>query len=254
MIDLQQKFGLRRMLKEINAAIGVPMVPVTQDQTEAMTYAKKAIMMNPGEVVQAGSPRALFERPAIRHVGIIIGAPAMDFLPAELVAGRVVVSGSDLSLPVADGVPLDRLRLGIRPEHLRLRPGKPALSGTVSRCRFEGLGEIIALSHPAGELRLRLKAGVAVVPGDRIGSGPKPGALRLYRDDRLIARPPLSPGAAPVTTRRRNAPARRGPTRNGDRDRRWCRSGRNARPHARRCDAPPPHPARPAWPDGRRSP
>ena len=41
----------------------VTMIYVTHDQTEALTFADRVVVMSEGEVVQVGTPEALFERP-----------------------------------------------------------------------------------------------------------------------------------------------------------------------------------------------
>ena len=186
-IDPQQKFELRRILKEINAEFRVTMVLVTHDQTEAMTFAEEVIVMNHGEVVQAGRPRDLFERPATTHVGHFIGSPAMNFLPALAVAGRAVVPGTGLSLPLPGGLPADGLVLGFRPEHARLSGANGVMRARVARLWFEGLDEIVAFSHPAGEVRLRAPAGLGLAPGDTAAFTVRDTALRLYRNGRLVA-------------------------------------------------------------------
>jgi ABC-type sugar transport system ATPase subunit len=40
------------------------MIYVTHDQTEALTFADKVVVMNNGEIVQIGTPIELFEAPA----------------------------------------------------------------------------------------------------------------------------------------------------------------------------------------------
>ena len=40
------------------------MIYVTHDQTEALTFADRVVVMSEGEVVQVGTPEALFDRPA----------------------------------------------------------------------------------------------------------------------------------------------------------------------------------------------
>jgi glycerol transport system ATP-binding protein len=40
------------------------MIYVTHDQTEALTFADKVVVMYDGEVVQIGTPVDLFERPS----------------------------------------------------------------------------------------------------------------------------------------------------------------------------------------------
>ena len=52
------------------------MIYVTHDQTEALTFADKVVVMHDGAVVQTGRPpEELFERPARAFVGHFIGSP-----------------------------------------------------------------------------------------------------------------------------------------------------------------------------------
>jgi ABC-type sugar transport system ATPase subunit len=49
------------------------------------------VLLREGRVEQMGAPMELFERPANRFVAGFIGAPAMNFLPARLVGGQIVL-------------------------------------------------------------------------------------------------------------------------------------------------------------------
>src|SRR3546814_12721539 len=60
---------------------GHTMIYVTHDQTEALTFADKVVVMYEGEVVQIGTPEELFEVPAHTFVGYFIGSPGMNVLP-----------------------------------------------------------------------------------------------------------------------------------------------------------------------------
>ena len=48
-----------------------------------MTFADNIIVMSEGEVVQAGTPKELFERPNTTFVGYFIGSPAMNLFETE---------------------------------------------------------------------------------------------------------------------------------------------------------------------------
>ena len=74
------------------------MVYVTHDQTEALTFADKVVVMYEGEVVQIGTPEDLFERPAHTFVGYFIGSPGMNVLPAEIARRprRAVAGGHEV--------------------------------------------------------------------------------------------------------------------------------------------------------------
>ena len=85
-IDPHLKWELRSKLKEIHRKLDVTMIYVTHDQTEALTFADKVVVMSDGEVVQTGTPEELFERPAHTFVGHFIGSPGMNILPCTVSA------------------------------------------------------------------------------------------------------------------------------------------------------------------------
>ncbi|MBV6649857.1 MAG: ABC transporter ATP-binding protein, partial [Hoeflea sp.] len=63
-IDPHMKWQLRTKLKDLHRQLGHTMIYVTHDQTEALTFADKVVVMYEGEVVQIGTPEELFNEPA----------------------------------------------------------------------------------------------------------------------------------------------------------------------------------------------
>ncbi len=120
-IDPHMKWELRTQLKKLHHDFGHTMIYVTHDQTEALTFADKVVVMHDGRVVQIGTPEELFERPAHTFVGYFIGSPGMNLLPAE-VSGRQarLADGSLLDLGADYGQPEGRTEIGIRPEYLQI--------------------------------------------------------------------------------------------------------------------------------------
>src|SRR3546814_8650810 len=55
-IDPHMKWQLRTQLKALHRRFGHTMIYVTHDQTEALTFADKVVVMYEGEVVQIGTP------------------------------------------------------------------------------------------------------------------------------------------------------------------------------------------------------
>ena len=74
-IDPHMKWQLRTKLKDLHRQLGHTMIYVTHDQTEALTFADKVVVMYEGEVVQIGTPEELFDEPAHTFVGYFIGSP-----------------------------------------------------------------------------------------------------------------------------------------------------------------------------------
>ncbi len=123
-IDPQLKWELRSQLKRLHKQFGFTMIYVTHDQTEALTFADEVIVMYEGEVVQVGTPEALFEKPEHTFVGYFIGSPGMNIVPCSLKENRVTIEGHDIHLhcryrQITD---FQKVELGIRPEYLTLNP------------------------------------------------------------------------------------------------------------------------------------
>ena len=121
-IDPHLKWQLRSKLKELHQRIGVTMIYVTHDQTEALTFADEVVVMQEGEVVQIGSPVELFEKPGHVFVGHFIGSPGMNNLPLRVATDSAyfgehqVASANSLAQRQGDA----NLSLGIRPEYVQL--------------------------------------------------------------------------------------------------------------------------------------
>ncbi|MFM7335522.1 MAG: ABC transporter ATP-binding protein [Tabrizicola sp.] len=127
-LDAKLRVQMRVELEALHRDLKATMIYVTHDQVEAMTMADKIVVLNAGRIEQVGAPMELYNRPASEFVAGFIGAPAMNFLPVELREGQVVVEGVTLG-----AAPAGTVKLGIRPEHLVLRPaGQGQLSATVS--------------------------------------------------------------------------------------------------------------------------
>jgi glycerol transport system ATP-binding protein len=189
-IDPHVKWLLRRKLKQIHQQLALTLVYVTHDQTEALTFADRVVVMSHGEILQTGSAEELFETPAHRFVGHFIGSPGMNFLTCEWGDGASLVGGVALeSSSAAPPVGFRSLSLGIRPEHVRLREsgGANCVPARVVSVRDEGTRAIAVLQIGGQMLNARLiepprlAAGAAVfahLPADRCA---------LYADDRRVA-------------------------------------------------------------------
>ncbi|MBX2837420.1 MAG: ABC transporter ATP-binding protein [Gammaproteobacteria bacterium] len=123
-IDPQMKWQLRTKLKELHQRFDHTMIYVTHDQTEALTFADKVVVMYEGEVVQIGTPEELFERPSHTFVGYFIGSPGMNILPCSVEGNAAFVAGHRIALESFYDPPKgDRLELGVRPEFVRFAKG-----------------------------------------------------------------------------------------------------------------------------------
>ncbi|MDF1872506.1 ABC transporter ATP-binding protein [Vannielia sp.] len=119
-IDPHMKWELRTQLKQLHHDFGHTMIYVTHDQTEALTFADKVVVMHDGRVVQIGTPEELFERPDHTFVGYFIGSPGMNVIPARVEGNRAYIDGAELVLAQGYGPLEGNVALGVRPEYASL--------------------------------------------------------------------------------------------------------------------------------------
>jgi glycerol transport system ATP-binding protein len=187
-IDPHMKWELRTQLKSLHHEFGHTMIYVTHDQTEALTFADKVVVMYDGRVVQIGSPQELFERPAHTFVGYFIGSPGMNVIPAKVQGAVAQVLGS--TVPLAGGYPdlSGKVALGVRPEYCRLSATE-GLPVTIRRVEDVGRHKIVRAR--LGEQDLNIIAG----EGDTIGADMTrvtfdPEGINVYENDwRVTPRP-----------------------------------------------------------------
>jgi len=156
-IDPHLKWQLRRKLKQIHRELKLTLIYVTHDQVEALTFANEVLVMSRGRVMQVGSAKDLFERPAHTFVGHFIGSPGMNFVPAHHVGGQLTIAGLSVK-PTPSLTTQGDMKLGIRPEHLQL--GRADEAGTVpaevKRVQMLGSYALVTCRLQEHELRLRL--------------------------------------------------------------------------------------------------
>jgi glycerol transport system ATP-binding protein len=158
-IDPHVKWILRRKLKQIHQQLELSLVYVTHDQTEALTFADRVVVMAQGEILQTGSAEELFEAPAYQFVGHFIGSPGMNFVACDWQEGAARIGG--MAVRSASTSPPGRvgsLSLGIRPEHVTLReaPGDNCVPARIVSVRDEGTRAIAMLEIAGQMLNARL--------------------------------------------------------------------------------------------------
>lgn len=122
-IDPHMKWELRTQLKSLHREFGHTMIYVTHDQTEALTFADRVVVMHEGRVVQIGTPQELFEKPRHTFVGYFIGSPGMNIIPAEVLGAEARIKGGTVPLGQGYGSLQGRVEIGVRPEFVRLTAG-----------------------------------------------------------------------------------------------------------------------------------
>src|SRR5690606_3220945 len=79
-LDAQLRHDMRREIRALQQNLGITMVYVTHDQTEAMSMADQVVLMNGGRIEQNDSPDQLYGTPASEFSARFIGTPPMNVL------------------------------------------------------------------------------------------------------------------------------------------------------------------------------
>ncbi|MEM6662581.1 MAG: ABC transporter ATP-binding protein [Pseudomonadota bacterium] len=168
-IDPHMKWELRTQLKELHREFGHTMIYVTHDQTEALSFADKVVVMLDGEVLQLGTPQELFERPAHTFVGYFIGSPGMNVLPAAV--GGFMARIGDLSISLSGGyAALGAAEIGVRPEHTII--GDEGLPVQIERVEDVGHHRILRATFEGHDVNAILEEGAPVPADPRLSFDP----------------------------------------------------------------------------------
>jgi len=116
-LDAKLRQSMRREIRAIQKKLGLTMVYVTHDQTEAMSMADKIILLNDGCIEQHDTPDNLYNNPTSIFAAQFIGAPPMNILP--LVHRGAHHYLASMPVPVVEH-PDEALSLGLRAEDIQL--------------------------------------------------------------------------------------------------------------------------------------
>ena len=141
-LDAQLRGEMRREIRALQRRLGITMVYVTHDQTEAMTMADQVVLLRAGRIEQAGTPEELYSRPATAFTASFIGAPPMNLM--KLNGGLV----------------------GVRPESRRLADN--GVEGTVDSVEYLGADSLVAAQAAGGNVIVRQPGHATVRAGDPI--------------------------------------------------------------------------------------
>jgi iron(III) transport system ATP-binding protein len=159
-LDASLRVRVRNEIKEILKQAQTTVLFVTHDQEEALSLSDRVSVMREGTVVQAGTPAALYRRPADAWTARFLGDA--DFLTARAEEGSVRTPyGSFPSDATGD------VEVMVRPESVVLFPGDDA---QVIKREFFGHDQLVTVELSTGTLlRSRLGPSPELSIGARVG-------------------------------------------------------------------------------------
>jgi len=170
-LDAKLRVQMRLQIKKLQRRLATTSIYVTHDQVEAMTLADKLVVLNKGNVEQVGTPLEVYENPASLFVATFIGSPAMNILAAEVTPEGIAFATSLLP-GNTQSIPLGDVKLGLRPEHLRVVKENALFEVEVDM--VEALGADLLLycntcDSSSQPLVVRVQGNMLVKVGDTIG-------------------------------------------------------------------------------------
>jgi len=153
-LRLRTRVELAQLKQKVDAAV----IMVTHDQAEAMTLADRIVVMNDRRIQQVGAPMEIYSRPANTFVAQFVGSPAMTLAAARLEEGGPMATlrlgdGSIVRTQVhRDSVPSGaELRLGLRPEAVRVTTGQATTKAKVDLVERLGERTLVYARLPDGQ-------------------------------------------------------------------------------------------------------
>jgi len=143
-LDAQLRAEMRREILALQRRLGITMIYVTHDQTEAMGMADQVVLLNRGRVEQDAPPDELYASPASVFSAAFIGTPPMNLLRLN--------GGATLT--------------GIRPEDMAL--AESGLSAVVRNAEYLGADTVLSCEIEGQTALARLPGRVRLAEGARI--------------------------------------------------------------------------------------
>ena len=152
-LDAKLRESMRFEIKEIQRKLGITVVYVPHDQTEAMAMSDRIFLINRGVVQQSGTPQEIYNQPANQFVADFLGK--VDFFKGEADGERIVFPGMGGQSIAYSGPRRGKVEVAIRPENIYFDPDG-VLEGTLEHQYY--LGDVDDCRVRVGDTEVRVIA------------------------------------------------------------------------------------------------
>jgi putative spermidine/putrescine transport system ATP-binding protein len=126
-LDKNLRESMQYEIKHIHESIGVTVVYVTHDQTEALTMSSRIAVFNDGKVQQLSSPDELYERPVNSFVAEFIGenntfSGTVSYISGKTCKVKLTGGIEILANPILVKAKGDKTTVSLRPERALINP------------------------------------------------------------------------------------------------------------------------------------
>jgi putative spermidine/putrescine transport system ATP-binding protein len=159
-LDKQLREQMQYEIKHIHERLGVTVVYVTHDQSEALTMSNRIAVFNDGVIQQLSTPSELYERPVNSFVAQFIGEN-------NRITGRVKsVNGETCAVEITGGPIVEAMKINVagegRPTLISIRPERVELNPQASDIANRLDGTVAETIYLGDHVRVRVE-----VPGSK---------------------------------------------------------------------------------------
>ena len=181
-LDKQLREELQAEIRHLHRQLGVTVVYVTHDQSEALTMSDRIAVFEGGRVRQIGTPEALYEAPADAFVAGFIGEN--NRMEGVMEAGGAVRLRDGTAVRTLAQVPVGTsVLLSLRPERVVFGgAGENAARVRVKEVVYLGDHSRVRVAFGGGELVAKAARGEVAAPGvgDEVDIGFPASAVRVF--------------------------------------------------------------------------
>ncbi len=139
-LDARLRRSMREDIRSLQQRLQLTVAYVTHDQSEALAVSDQIIVMNAGDIAQAGTPQALYEQPHSEFVASFMGEAMLFDGQADADGG---VRLGPLRIVPARPVRAGAVKVAVRPEAWQVHAAGSAvagagLDGEVTKCAYLG--------------------------------------------------------------------------------------------------------------------
>lgn len=145
-LESAQRGEICTEIRQIHRKLGMTVIYVTNDQTEAMRMADRLLILDNGKVQQIGEPFDIYNYPVNTFVASFIGEPPMNLIEAEVSGSSLIVNRRVVPLPDMSDLIGKRKRVivGVRPENIRIaRQDESGFNVMIANVKVRGTETLI---------------------------------------------------------------------------------------------------------------
>ncbi len=130
-LDAKVRKELRRWLRRLHDELHVTSIFVTHDQEEALEVADRVVLMNKGQVEQAGTPQQVWDQPASPFVYGFLGD--VNLFHGRAHEGLLHLEGVSIATPEHAAAQDAQAYAYVRPHDLEVERWQPGATGIVAK-------------------------------------------------------------------------------------------------------------------------